>query len=164
MKGLLSVERMVLESVFKGNCTISGISLDSGLSEMFVRTLLGNLKDYGLISYRKGQVEIAKNSEHFKVINKKENLSIELKELFSSLVDNYYGKGNDVELKMQKIWLTDYEEKILKSMMQNIDNFIKSIRKDRLLRPEEEILAEQKVIFWGLDSYSSLIGRHLKAA
>ena len=165
MKGLLVVERMVLESIGKNRKKISIISKDTNLTEMFVRTIISNLKDYGLVTYRKGEFSLSKRTSGLCMVNKSKNLKNEVKDLFCSLVDNHYcTEENEQMLKMQKIWLTDLEYKILVSMMDNMDNYIKNIRKDRLLNPEDEILAEQRIIFWGADTYTNLINRTLKAA
>lgn len=165
MKGLLTVERMVLESVAMGNEKISVISKDTKLSEMFVRTILSNLKEHGLVLYRNGKVSLNKNNQNLVAFNQTQNVKHEVKDLFNSLVENYFfDKEPEQILKMQKIWLTDLEFKILKSMMDNIQSYIVSIRKDRLLNPEEEVLAEQRVIFWGADSYTNLINTTMKAA
>ncbi|MBK26628.1 MAG: hypothetical protein CME70_21690 [Halobacteriovorax sp.] len=166
MRGLLAVERMVLESIDKDRTTVKRIAADTALSEMFVRTILSNLKDYGLISYSKGFYSLNLEKENLRVYNQNKLVKHEINELFESFVDNHFSEENKPELtlKMQKIWLTDLEFKILRSMMINMDSFIKSIRKDRLLRPEEEILSEQRVVFWGIDSYSNLINSNLSVA
>lgn len=165
MKGLLVVERMVLESIAKKRKTVSIISKDTKLTEMFVRTIISNLKDYGLITYKKGQFTLSGRTTGLCTVNESQNIKHEVKDLFSSLVDNHYCTEESGQmLKMQKIWLTDLEYKILMSMMTNMENYIKSIRKDRLLNPEEEVLAEQRILFWGADTYSNLINRTLKVA
>jgi hypothetical protein len=168
MEGLLAVERMVLESVAKGSSNKDIIAKDTSLTEGFVATIIENLKDYNLIELEKKKLILTKTTKNLIQFNKADNVKMELKDLFESLVDNHYSQSSTVEkehiLKMQKIWLTDYEFKVLKSMMSNIDNFIKSIRKDRLLHPEEEILSQQRVIFWGSDTYSNLIESTLRAA
>lgn len=165
MRGLLAVERMVLESVSKHKTKIGEIAKDTALSEMFVKTILTNLKEHGLIIYKKGKYLLRKDREILGTFNQSHNVKYEVKDLFGSLVDNYFAESSEVQtLKMQKIWLTDLEFKIMKSMMSNMENYIKSIRKDRLLNPEEEVLSEQRVIFWGADTYSNLINSSLRAA
>lgn len=168
MKGLLAVERMVLESISKGASTKKTIARDTSLSESFVSTIAGNLIDYNLIEIEKGKMILTKSTQNLIQFNKADNVKLELKDLFDSLVENHYAQSALKEkkhiLKMQKIWLTDYEYKVLKSMMSNIENYITSIRKDRLLHPEEEILSEQRIIFLGSDTYSNLIEPTLKAA
>lgn len=165
MKGLLTVERMVLESVAKGREIVCEISNDTKLTDMFVRTILSNLNDYGLVKYRRGRYSLSSDTKRLTEFNMSSNVKLEVKDLFGSLVDNYFEKRNENQtLKMQKIWLTDLEFKILKSMMDKMQSYIISIRKDRLLRPEQEVLAEQRVIFWGTDTYTSLINKSIKAA
>ena len=164
MKGLLTVERMVLESINKGKNEIKIISEDTSLGEMFVRTILSNLKDYNLIKYQKGKYSLTEKVENLREFNKPQNVKHEVKDLFSSLVDNYYSSEGAPTLKMQKVWLTDFEYKVLNSYLINMEAFIKSVRKDRLLHPEEEVLAEQRIIFWGTDTYSNLINSTLNAA
>ena len=165
MEGLLAVERMVLESVSKGNESIEKISETTSLTEMFVRTILSNLRDHGIIKFKKGKFFLNSELENFKRINQPNNLKYEIKDLFGSLVDNHYNSSKEKPtLKMQKIWLTEHEYKILKSMMINMESYIKSIRKDRLLNPEQEVIAEERVIFWGADTYSNLISQTLKVA
>jgi hypothetical protein len=168
VEGLLAVERMVLESVAKGSSNGESISKDTSLTHFFVNTIVENLKDYGLVEKEKGKLILTKSTQNLIQFNKADNVKLELKDLFNSLVENHYKQSALTEkehiLKMQKIWLTDYEYKVLKSMMSNIENYIKSIRKDRLLHPEEEILSQQRVIFWGSDTYANLIDSTLKAA
>ncbi|MFT6069445.1 MAG: hypothetical protein ACJAT2_001274 [Bacteriovoracaceae bacterium] len=167
MDGLLAVERMVLESIAKGSTNELSIVKDTSLSKGFVSTLVENLIDYQLVELEKRKLILTKTTQNLIQFNKADNVKMELKDLFESMVDNHYAQSPLEEreqiLKMQKIWLTDYEFKVMKSMMSNIENYIKSIRKDRLLHPEEEILSEQRVIFWGSDTYSNLIESTLAA-
>ncbi len=167
MEGLLAVERMVLESIAKGSTAESSIAKDTSLSEGFVSTLVDNLKDYQLVELDKRKLILTKSTKNLVQFNKADNVKMELKDLFESMVDNHYSQSplgeREQILKMQKIWLTEYEFKVMKSMMSNIETYIKSIRKDRLLHPEEEILSEQRVIFWGSDTYSNLIESTLAA-
>lgn len=164
MRGLLAVERMVLESIAAGKKKLNEIAKDTELREAFVKLISSNLINYGLVKFEKNEYFLSSEKRALRDVNQSSFVKEEVKDLFNSLVENYFlGEEGNSLLKMQKIWLTDGEEKILKGMMYNIESYISSIRKDRLLNPENENRAKQKVIFWGSDTYQNLIERVVKA-
>lgn len=157
---LLVVERMVLESLIKGDKTITQIALDTKIQKRVLTNILANCLSNGFISFRKGFYSLNNKTklEWLPAINKKDHVKEEVKELFSSLTNNYFSKEkNNAQLKMQKLSMTKDEEVIFKSLIYNIEFFISSIKSDRSRRPIKEKTCDQTIIFWGHSNYAEVV-------
>lgn len=169
--GLLMIERIVLESLSKKEKNIQEIEIDTNLSHGLLLNILPNLLMRNMIRYQRGTYSIDKDScfSWLSEVNKKENIKEEAKELFTSLVNQYFRKdlveqkSNGPQLKIQKVWLTRDEEILLRSHMAALDGFFQSIKEARLHNPQREKTCEQRVVIWGLSQYSDLVDGVLKA-
>jgi hypothetical protein len=101
-------------------------------------------------------------------INKKINLKEEVKELFASIVNDYFNESisqneKNSELKIQKVWLDKNEELILKNHLNSLDNFLKTIKQNHEKKSMKPKTFEQKILIWGVSNYSQLIDGILTA-
>lgn len=170
LEGLLVVERMVLESLSRKAKNLQEIIMDTGLEEGLLKNIIPFFLMENMVRYERGiySLNMKENHKWMDKINQREHLKAEVKELFTSLVNQYFNemkveKTNEVELKVQKVWLTPSEEKILNSYVKNIESFIKNIEDDRKRKPVQERLCEKKVFIWGQSDYSHLARGVLEA-
>lgn len=166
--GLLIVERMVIESLGKKDRNIKELEFDTGLSHALLLNVLPSLIMKNIVQYAKGQymIDQSKSAVWSKEINDVDNVKEEVKELFTSLVNQYFKKETKKELqdlKVKKVWLSRDEVMVLNSHLANLESFFHSIRQERKLKPQIEKTHEQRVVVWGFSQYSDLIEGVLKA-
>lgn len=165
--GLLVLERIVIESLIKKEMNIEELVVQTGLSHGLLLNILPNLIMNFLVKYERGQYSLNREmiGQWSKEINKIENLKEEAREIFNSLVNSYFKQEveRSVELKIQKLWLTADEEKLLNGHLKNLESFFKNIKEQRLRKPVVERTKQQKVIVWGHLEYSNIIQEVLEA-
>jgi hypothetical protein len=168
---LLLIERIVIESLSKKEKNIQEIEIDTNLSHGILLNILPNLLMRNMIRYKSGTYSIDKDHcfSWLSEVNKKENVKEEAKELFTSLVNQYFmndqiqAKQSGAQLKIQKMWLTREEEMILKSHLATLEGFFQGVKVARLHHPQREKTCEQRVVIWGFSHYSDLVEGVLKA-
>ena len=165
--GLMLVERIVIESISRKEKNIYELVNDTNLDQEILLNIIPNLLMRNLINYHRGIYSIDKESsmKWLETINQKNNIKEEVKELFTSLVNEYFvqNKITSSQLKVQKVWLTSDEEMILKSHLATIESFFREVKNDRKINPIREKTFEQKVLIWGFSNYSDLVHGVLKA-
>ena len=169
--GLLILERIVVESISKKDKNIQELSIDTNLEHAVLLNILPNLLMKNILKYQRGNYSIDKEAslQWRSGINKDDNVKEEAKELFTSLVNQYFKKDCEASakraslLKIQKVWLTKDEEIVLNSHLINLENFFQGIKNSRKTHPLREKTCEQKVVIWGASQYSSLMHGILEA-
>ncbi len=169
--GLIILERIIIESIAKKDKNIHELSIDTNLEHAFLLNILPNLLMKNIIQYQRGSYSIDKESslKWLAGINSDDNIKEEAKELFTSLVNEYFKKDivqkkeSHSLLKIKKIWLTADEETILNTHMINLENFFLNVRNSRKVMPVRERTCEQRVVIWGMTQYSDLVHGVLKA-
>lgn len=163
--GLLILERIVVESISKKEKNIQELSIDTNLEHAVLLNILPNLLMKNILRYQRGHYSIDKEAslQWRKGINKDDNVREEAKELFTSLVNQYFKKEIEASvkkaslLKIQKVWLTKDEETLLNVHLINLENFFLVIKNSRKMHPVREKTCEQKVVIWGAAQYSTLM-------
>lgn len=169
--GLLIIERIIVESLSKKERNLQEIIMDTNLDHSLLLSILPNLIMKNMVRYTKGIYSLEKENcfQWLNEINHTDNVKEEAKELFISLVNQYFTKSNerrtsiDPQLKIQKVWLTRDEEVILRSHMAGLESFFKAVKDSRKVKPEKEKTCEQRVVIWGLSQYSDLVDGVLQA-
>jgi hypothetical protein len=169
--GLLLVERIVIESLSKKEKNIQEIEIDTKLSHGLLLNILPNLLMRNMIRYRAGIYSLDRENcfSWLSEVNKRENVKEEAKELFTSLVNQYFkNEAPEQEmaapqLKIKKMWLTREEEMILKSHLATLEGFFQGVKESRLHNPQREKTCEQRVVIWGLSHYCDLVEGVLEA-
>lgn len=158
MKGLMLLERVVLESISRKNSRLLEISKDIEISQEIVITILARLSSKGLVFYRDNGYELSQNQIAWHTVNREEAVKDELKELSENIVDACMSNKEKTLYKLQKISLNDKEEKILNSLLNSVEIYINNLRDDRKKQiGYKEVTAKQKVVFWGHSSYSQVV-------
>jgi hypothetical protein len=163
--GLLILERIIIESISKKEKNIQELVIDTNLEQAILLNILPNLLMKNILKYNRGSYSIEKETsmQWLKGINRQDNVKEEAKELFTSLVNQYFKQDNTTlvpklsSLKIQKVWLTQDEEKVLNMHMLSLENFFQTVKSSRKANPIREKTFEQKVVIWGASQYSSLV-------
>ena len=169
--GLLIIERIIIESLSKKERNLQEIILDTNLDHSLLLNILPNLLMKNMIRYTRGTYSIEKETcfQWLNEVNKVDNIKEEAKELFISLVNQYFKKDAEKisaikpQLKIQKVWLTPDEELVLRAHMTGLEVFFTGVKASRRSKPEKEKTCEQRVVIWGLSQYSDLVGGVLEA-
>lgn len=169
--GLLIIERIIVESLSKKERNIQEIMHDTNLDHALLLNVLPNLLMKNMIRYTRGTYSIDKENcfQWLNEVNKSDNVKEEAKELFISLVNQYFQKdlaqkaALTPQLKIQKVWLTPDEELVLRSHMATLEGFFSGVKASRKVKPQREKTCEQRVVIWGLSQYSDLVEGVLRA-
>lgn len=166
MKMNLSViERYLLETLSKGVKSFSQLNEETKVDYALLNNILSKLMMENIVSYRTGRYFLNPETQELwlPLINSSESLTEEIKELFSTLVSDYFSNEENVSLKVQKLSMTEHEEKIFNSYLINLEKFIEDVKKERKKNPFQGKLKEQKVVVWGCADYGRLVQNTLKA-
>lgn len=170
-EGLLIIERIIVESIAKKERNIQEIILDTGIEHGLLLNILPNLLMKNIVQYKRGVYSIDKENSFtwLNTINNKDNIKEEAKEIFISLLNQYFAKevikksNIEPQLKIQKVWLTDDEDIVLRSHMAGLESFFSGVKATRKVRPQKEKTCEERVVIWGWSQYSDLVDGVLQA-
>lgn len=167
-QGALLVERMILESLVKKNKNLHLLSEDTGIEENLLKILLQEMIFKGWLQFRAGEYLLCETGEvnWIKEINREDNLEGEVKELMDSMVSLHFkhqSQDPHAHFKIQKLELTEDEEKLLNSHLKGLEIFFKNVRHSRMKKPLKGQTKKQKVVVWGTGLYEDLVGANLVA-
>lgn len=152
--GISIVERMVLESLQRDGKTIDRLAEDIGLPQTVAFNSLSHLMSKNLVITFNSIYFINKKLNWSESINKASNLKNEQREILEGIVENCstLRESDTSDLKIQKFWMNQNDINIFKSMLYNIEQFLKNLTVDS----SEDSTKRQQIIFWGHSSYSHL--------
>ncbi len=156
MENLLTFERVVLESIAKGNKLLNTIQTDVGLELSLVLSIVSKLLRKGLIMKTGSSYELLHNDIAWKKVSKIEGQREEVNEITESLVDLFFNKGG-AHLKLQKVYLSKSDEKIFNALLYNVESFINGITKDQRERGEKIHSKDKKIVMWGHTTYEKIL-------
>jgi predicted transcriptional regulator len=168
MSGVLVIERIVLESLEKRGKELFELVKDTKLDQNLLKNVLSHLINKGIIKRQDKGVFVLNNetkSRWLSEINNRSSVGHELKELFSSLVNNFFKEEvkKRTNLNMKKVYLTSKERDALDQKFKEIDQFLAQIAIERQRLPLKEITADKQVLFWGRSIYKDLVDEQLEA-
>ena len=149
--GLTATERIVLESIERGNTNLSQILVDTQLPLAPLQLLIQTLIIKGIISQQGKSITL---NQHISQIIEDEVSSIQSRKWETKEILDSFNKTQD-QIKMNKVYLTQKDEVIFKGLLRGIDEFIQKLPK----APSNISTAEHSVIFLGYEKYGSLIQR-----
>ena len=152
MKGLSSLERVVLESIGKEILGYEEIRLQSGLLENVFHNVLQALIIRGLISTdgRKYQIAQIISPLILEEINGKLAKEAEYLELIEAVI---HQKPKKV-FHLKKVAMDSKDEKIFGALLYNLESFLTDAHKKA---EKSTSIKERKVIFWGMSDVESLM-------
>lgn len=154
MKGLSSLERIILESIGRQTMVFEDIQMQTGLHENVCFNVLQALIIRGLVATDGVRYKVSESLSPIMLeeLNGHESKVAESLELIEAVVE----QKQDRVFRFQKIALDSRDEKIFMAMLSNLDDFLADAHK----KAQGKVpLKERKVIFWGMGEVKSLMSQ-----
>ena len=154
MKGLSSLERIVLECLGKNTLTYEEVQTQSGLHENVCFNILQALIIRSILKTNGMRYRISENLSPIMLeeINGMEAKIAESLEMIEAVVEN---KAQRV-FRFQKVAMDTRDEKIFLAMLSNLESFLVDAHK----KAQSSVpLKERKVVFWGGGDVQSLMNQ-----
>lgn len=154
MRGLSSLERVILETIGKQTLSYEVIQAQSGLQENVCFNIIQALIIRGIIRAEGSGYKINENISPLMMeeINGVEARKAESLELIEAVLDQ---KENRV-FRFQKIAMDSRDEKIFLAMLTNLESFLRDAHsKAQATVP----LKDRKVVFWGVGDVQKLMNQ-----
>jgi cyanate lyase len=154
MRGLSSLERVILETVGKQTMSYDEVQSQSGLQENVCFNILQALIIRGILRTENGGYKVNENISPMMMeeINGLEARKAESLELIEAVLDQ---KENRV-FRFQKVAMDSRDEKIFLAMLTNIESFLK----DAHQKAQSSVpLKDRKVVFWGVGDVHKLMNQ-----
>ena len=154
MKGLSSLERIVLDCLGKNTLTYEEIQTQSGLHENVCFNILQALIIRSILTTDGVRYKMSENLSPLMLeeINGMDAKIAESLEMIEAVVEN---KGQRV-FRFQKIAMDTRDEKIFLAMLSNLESFLIDAHK----KAQSSVpLKERKVVFWGVGEVQSLMNQ-----
>lgn len=162
-EGLLTVERIVLESLSRGKKNINELKFDTSLDISVLKNIIGNFVVKGMVlaDERYFSLNLQTKEKWLLQINRKENIKEEVKDLFNSISNQFFNIetsaqyfSNQVGLKVKKVFMTREEEVIFQAILGKLTKFL-----DELQGTEEKgrRLCRQSVVVYGFSPYFKIL-------
>lgn len=154
MRGLSSLERVILETIGKQTLSYEVIQAQSGLQENVCFNIIQALIIRGIIRAEGTGYKINENISPLMMeeINGVEARKAESLELIEAVLDQ---KENRV-FRFQKIAMDSRDEKIFLAMLTNLESFLRDAHsKAQATVP----LKDRKVVFWGVGDVQKLMNQ-----
>jgi hypothetical protein len=145
--GLTCVERLVFESIHRGNQDISQIIHDSGLSLSTINHIIQYLLMRGLILKIDQIYSINPHLNPYLLDDLNQSQKFEMMELIEGVLKT------QKKLKMSKFYLTPKDEPIFKALLKNLEKFIEELPP----APTHISTKDHRFFVWGGDQYGNII-------
>jgi hypothetical protein len=152
MRGLSSLERLILECIGNQVAKFETIKSDTGIQENVCFNLLQALIIRGIVQFDRSGYRInpAISPMMLDEINGREARRVETLELMEAVVE----QKDQGTFKFQKVAMDARDEKIFYAMLSNLESFLKDAHK----KAQSSVpLKERKVIFWGTGNMNQLM-------
>lgn len=155
---LLLTERIVIESISKGPLSLDKIADDTGVEIEVINSIVPELLMKNILVYKQGLYSLNMENKESWIfeINKFSNKKKEIKDILNASINLLETKES---LKLQKVFLTPFEEKLLKIELKKVEKFIENIRCEQVKIKNKRKTKDMKVIYWGCSDYSDLVER-----
>lgn len=152
MKGLSSLERVVVESVGKSGLHYDEVQRQSGLQENVCFNILQALIIRGILKTESGKYMLNENISPLMMeeLNGLESRKAESLEMIEAVLD----QESERIFRYQKIAMDSRDEKIFLAMLSNLESFLK----DAHLKAQSSVpIKDRKVVFWGVGDVHKLM-------
>lgn len=154
MRGLSSLERVILESIGKQALSYDDVQNQSGLQENVCFNILQALIIRGILKTEGNLYKVSETISPLMMeeINGFEARKAESLELIEAVVD----QSSDRIFRFSKIAMDSRDEKIFIAMLSNLESFLK----DAHVKAQSTVpLKDRKVIFWGMGDVQKLMNQ-----
>lgn len=147
---ITAIERYILESIQKQSNDLQAISIDTGIKEDILNSILNDLQVKSLI-----KVDYNKKfhiNQHINQIIKDElNTPNDIYCSVQDIIMTSFETEKE-NFKLKKVYINEKEEKILNGLLYNLESFIQSLKKNA-----RHTTSAKKIIFWGSANYGKTI-------
>lgn len=152
MKGLSSLERVILETLGRQTLPYEDIRDQSGLQENVCFNILQALMIRGIL---KADRNLYRVNEQLSPIVMEEINGLEARKLESlEMIEAVLDMEGNRTFRFQKVALDSRDEKIFMAMLSNLESFLK----DAHSKAEKSIsIKDRKVVFWGMGHMQQLM-------
>ncbi len=154
MKGLSSLERIILEALGWSALSYDEIKDQTGLQENVCFNILQALMIRGILKSESGKYRVSDTLPPLimEELNGMEARKAESLELMEAVLET---KGERI-YRLQKVALDSRDEKIFIAMLSNLEMFLKEANK----KAESSVaIKDRKVVFWGMSNVQSLMNQ-----
>lgn len=154
MKGLSSLERIILECIGKQSLVYEEVQTQTGLHENVCFNVLQALVIRGLISTDGARYRITESLSPLilEEINGQEAKEAESLEMIEAVLEQRSGRV----FRFQKIAMDSRDEKIFLAMLSNLESFLNDAHK----KAQGTVpMKERKVVFWGMGEVRNLMNQ-----
>lgn len=154
MRGLSSLERVILECIGKQALSYDDVQHQSGLQENVCFNILQALIIRGILKTEGNLYKVSETISPLMMdeINGFEARKAESLELIEAVVD----QSSDRIFRFSKIAMDSRDEKIFIAMLSNLESFLK----DAHVKAQSSVpLKDRKVIFWGMGDVQKLMNQ-----
>ena len=154
MRGLSSLERVILECVGLQSLTYEEVQMQAGLQENVCFNILQALIIRGILKTEGNRYKVSENISPLMMdeINGHEARKAESLEMMEAVLEQKFEKV----FRFQKVAMDSRDEKIFVAMLSNLESFLKDAHK----KAEAQVpLKNRKVIFWGMGELQTLMSQ-----
>lgn len=154
MRGLSSLERVILECIGKQALSYDDVQNQSGLQENVCFNILQALIIRGILKTEGNLYKVSETISPLMMeeINGYEARKAESLELIEAVVD----QNSERIFKFSKIAMDSRDEKIFIAMLSNLESFLK----DAHVKAQSSVpLKDRKVVFWGMGDVHKLMNQ-----
>jgi len=166
-RGLLVIERAVLEALSYKAMRVLELVKDTGLPFEVIQKVLINMKQCGALK-EDGHGVFELNKENaLELIDQQNEQSQrnEIEDLINGIIGAHFNpldKTKSSLFRLKKFWLTELETKLLQAHLSNLDQFFQQITEGRRKNNQEaHELKNKQVVFWGNLDYGRLLKNSL---
>ncbi len=154
MKGLSSLERIVLEAIGKKTLTYNEILEQTGLHANVCFNIIQALIIRSLLKTDGFNYSISENISPLMMeeLNGQEAKEAESLEMIEAVVS----QSGQKTFRFKKVAMDERDEKIFLAMLSNLESFLNDAHKKS---KEDVLLKDRKVIFWGVGEVQSLMNQ-----
>jgi DNA-binding IclR family transcriptional regulator len=152
MRGLSSLERVILECIGTSKLTYEQVQEQSGLQENVCFNILQALIIRGVLQTEGGCYRVNSNISPLMMeeLNGIEARKAESLELMEAVLD----QNTERVFRFQKVAMDSRDEKIFLAMLSNLESFLRDANK----KSEKSVpMKDRKVVFWGVGQVNTLM-------
>lgn len=144
------IERIIIESIYRKEKDFDDIYNDTNLPKTVIENCLMSLLSKNIIIKKLDRYYLNNNlsEEAIQAISSKTNKLNAKKLIMNEIIES--SKGDD--LGFYKVSMSEKEEKILKGLFYNVEEFLKGLETNK-----EAKTTDERIIFWGENTYGKVI-------
>lgn len=149
MHSLNPFERMIIESLSKESKTINHLHLDTGINEVVIQNSIISLLTQNIIEKKVNlyQINPYLKQDQKEMLWSKTSINNEIRFLINEIT-----QAENEKVFFYKVSMNDIEQKILKSMLLNLESFLQGLKNNKKSQTRSE-----HIIYWGRTTYENAI-------